>query len=100
MKKYIITARTDGYHASRMKITGKPLKYVGCVPVKWCHDSNYEFGYTLEEARKQLDSYYQEDVDRSGSRQGLSHKHFDMAYVSDIITYSIEPIEVLHLDKN
>lgn len=95
MKKYIITARTDGYHASRMTITGRPLKYVGCIPVKWCHDHNGLGGYSLEEARKILDSYYREDTEKGG--EGFSRKHFEMSYTSDIITYSIEPIEVLHL---
>ena len=90
MKKYRITCKTDPYHASRC------AGYKGCeilewkesTPVKWVHDDNYGIGYTLEEARKELDGYAKEDWESNGGR--IMHKHFEMYYESDVFTYAAE----------
>lgn len=93
MKKYRITCQTDPYHASRKpRYKGNEiLKRDGATPVKWVHDDNYGYGYSLEEARKQLDSYYHEDTQHCSARDaGVSRKHFETYYRSDVWTYSIE----------
>lgn len=90
MKKYRITCSTDPYHASR---TAKPrgcevlLKF-GPTPVKWVHDDNYGYGFTLNAARAKLMSYAKEDSYSWGNP--VSHKFMSMSYESDVYMYSIE----------
>ena len=86
-KKYIITCGSDPYHASRSRrYEGKTiLKRNGATPVLWIHDDNFGDGFTLEEARKVLDSYHREDGDYANP-----HRHFDMSYEIDVWTYRIE----------
>lgn len=93
MKIYRITCKTDPYHASRSRrYEGcEILKYDGATPVKWVHDDNCGNGYTLEEARRELDLYYHEDTATCSAKDaGVSRKHFENFYRSDIWTYEIE----------
>lgn len=90
MKKYRITCQTDPYHASMSAMhRGKEiLKWDGATPVKWVHDDNFGYGYTLAEARKELMSYAHEDSDSWGEK--IIHKYFDLYYESDVFTYRAE----------
>lgn len=90
MKRYRIICITDPYHASRSAShKGKEiLKYNGATPVEWVHDDYFGLGYTLEEARKELDGYAAKDWESNGGKN--LHKHFAMSYTSDIWTYRIE----------
>lgn len=87
-KTYIITKATDAYHASRCVRGGRVLRWDGGTPVEWVHDDNFGRGFTLEEARKELNGYYLEDK-REGGAEGISHRYFDNSYTSDVYTYSI-----------
>lgn len=90
----MITRSTDAYHASRTSAHNghKVIRYMGVTPVEWVHDDNFGIGFSLEGARKVLDGYYREDVDRSG-KEGFEHRHFDMTYTSDVDIYRIKEME-------
>lgn len=96
-KSYIITKATDAYHASRCVRGGRVLRWDGGTPVEWVHDDNFGRGFTLEEARKELNGYYLED--KQGGSEGISHRYFDNSYTSDVYTYSIvemRPVYCIH----
>ena len=90
MKKYRITCQTDAYHASKSAAYKghEILKYDGATPVKWIHDDYSGLGYTLKEARQILMSFAYEDVYENGEK--ISHKYFEMSYVSDVFTFRAE----------
>lgn len=86
-KKYRITCKTDAYHASRCaRYKGREiLKWDGATPVKWVHDDNFGYGYTLKEVRTILMGYAREDAVKP-----IRHKYFSMYYESDVFTYAAE----------
>lgn len=60
MTKYIITAACDPYNARKHYHGQRVLKMNMTTPVKWVHDDDYGYGYSLEEAMAKLDGYAHE----------------------------------------
>lgn len=50
MKKYIITANCNPYHAKFYYNGERVLRYNGCTPVEWVADDNFGDGFSSEEA--------------------------------------------------
>lgn len=88
-KKYIITCKTNAYAASRQYIDeDKVLDYDGNTPIKWIHDDNIGYGYSLDEARQILMDMAENDYYEHGDT--LEHEFTDDTYYHDVYTYRIE----------
>lgn len=95
MNKYIITKRSDPYHAQRHGFSRaeKKLEWVGATPVKVVMDDNNGRGYDIREAYAILNSYYRFDTERGNEGGYYHHLYFEKTYESDTIIYAIEKLD-------